>query len=161
MKVGIGYDLHRLAEGRKLIIGGVQIPSVKGLVGHSDADVLLHAICDALLGAAGEGDIGRHFPDDELGYKDISSVELLKKVDSVIRQKGFRINNLDSVVIAEEPRLDPFKEKMQEIIARTLGLAKEQVNIKATTGEGTGAIGRGEAIASTAIVLLEETADRQ
>ncbi len=157
MRVGIGYDLHRLAEGRHLILGGVHIPSVRGLVGHSDADVLLHAVCDALLGAAGEDDIGKHFPDDDLSYKDACSVELLKEVDGLIREKGFRISNIDAVVIAEEPRIEPFKERMRENIAGALGLEKSQVNIKATTAEGTGSVGRGEAIASQAVVLLEKS----
>ncbi|MCX5709781.1 MAG: 2-C-methyl-D-erythritol 2,4-cyclodiphosphate synthase [Candidatus Omnitrophica bacterium] len=147
-RAGIGYDIHRLVEGRKLFIGGVEIPYIKGLLGHSDADVLLHAICDALLGAAGEGDIGEHFPDTDAKYRDISSLELLKSVSALIKKKGFCVNNIDAIVIAQEPSLSTFKKQMGEKIALALGLNKNAVNIKAKTNEGLGEVGRKEAIAA-------------
>lgn len=156
-RIGIGYDIHRLVEGRKLFLGGVEIPYIKGLLGHSDADVLLHTISDALLGALGEGDIGEHFPDTDPKYQGISSSELLKKVAALVEKKGFLITNLDTVVIAEEPVLIPFKKQMQERIAALLGLKTGAVNIKAKTNEGLGEIGKKEAIASYAVVLLRES----
>jgi len=154
-RIGIGYDIHRLVEGRKLFIGGIEIPYIKGLLGHSDADVLIHAICDALLGAVAEGDIGEHFPDTDPKYHNISSTELLKIVAGLIENKGFVINNLDSVVIAQEPVLSPFKKQMQEKIAQILQLKAAEVNIKAKTNEGLGEIGRKEAIACYAVVVIE------
>ena len=154
MKVGIGYDVHRLVEGRRLILGGVEIPFEKGLLGHSDGDVLLHAICDALLGAAGKGDIGRHFPDTNPEYKDISSLVLLEKVKGLIKE--YRINNIDSIIVAQEPKLAPYLEKMKENIAGVLKIDKDKINIKATTTEKLGSIGRGEGIAAYAMVSLEE-----
>jgi 2-C-methyl-D-erythritol 2,4-cyclodiphosphate synthase len=155
-RIGIGYDIHRLVEGRKLFLGGVEIPYIKGLLGHSDADSLLHAICDALLGAAAFGDIGEHFPDTDPKYQDISSIELLKIIAHLIREKGFKIGNIDTVVIAQEPVLFPFKKLMQERIAQALNIEQGFVSIKAKTNEGLGEIGRKEAIACYATVLLIE-----
>jgi 2-C-methyl-D-erythritol 2,4-cyclodiphosphate synthase len=153
-RVGIGYDIHRLIEGRKLFIGGVEIPYIKGLLGHSDGDVLIHAICDAILGALAEGDIGQHFPDTDPKYHNIYSIEILKIVNSLVENKGFVISNIDSVVIAQEPRLLPFKKQMQEIIAKALKIKEDSVNIKAKTNEGIGEIGQIEAIASYAVVSI-------
>lgn len=156
MKIGIGYDIHRTQEGRRLILGGVEIPYVKGLEGHSDADVLLHAVCDAILGALGEGDIGMHFPDTDPKYENVSSLMLLKRVYEIMSSKNFKAHNVDMVLIADEPKIEPFKVTMKENISRILGIDKAQINIKATTSEGVGAIGRGEAMAAHAVVLLEE-----
>ena len=153
MRVGMGYDVHRLVEGRKLILGGVEIPFEKGLLGHSDGDVLLHAICDALLGAAGKGDIGQHFPDTNPEYKDISSLVLLEKVKGLIKE--YRINNIDSIIVAQDPKLAPYLSKMKENIAGVLKIDKDKINIKATTTEKLGSIGRGEGIAAYAMVSLE------
>lgn len=153
-RTGIGYDMHRLAEGRKLFIGGVEIPCIKGLLGHSDADVLLHAVCDALLGAAGEGDIGQHFPDTDPKYDGVSSAELLKTVYNLARKKNFLIVNVDTIVIAQEPVLSPFKKQIQESIAAILNIKEGNVNIKAKTNDGFGEIGRKEAIAAYAVVTL-------
>lgn len=155
MRVGMGYDVHRLTEGRKLILGGVEIPWELGLLGHSDADVLLHAIMDALLGAAALGDIGKHFPDTDPAYKGISSMLLLKHVGALIRQQGYRVENIDATVIAQRPKLAPYIEKMKETIAAALELSSSQVNVKATTEEGLGFTGRGEGIAAQAVCLLE------
>jgi 2-C-methyl-D-erythritol 2,4-cyclodiphosphate synthase len=154
-RIGIGYDIHRLVEGRKLFIGGIEIPYIKGLWGHSDGDLLLHAICDALLGAVAEGDIGEHFPDTDPKYHNISSIELLKTVADLIKNKGFLINNVDSIVIAQEPVLSPFKNQMQEKIAQILQVNAAAVNIKAKTNEGLGEIGKKEAIACYAVVIVE------
>lgn len=154
-RVGIGYDVHRLTEGRKLILGGVEIPYAKGLDGHSDGDVLTHAICDSLLGAVAQGDIGEHFPDRDVVYKDISSLKLLEKVKSNIYNLGHSIVNIDTTIICQEPMLVPFKKKMQDKIAAVLGIDKDRVSIKATTNEGLGFLGRGEAIAAHAVVLLK------
>ncbi len=156
IRIGIGYDLHRLVPDSRLVLGGVEIPYIKGLEGVSDADVLLHALCDALLGAAGEGDIGKHFPTNDPTYKDCSSLELLRKVSDILAQKGFSIVNVDATVVAEEPNLSPFKQKMAYNIARTLGLGPGKVNVKATTTEGLGPEGMGQAISSYAIVSLKE-----
>lgn len=153
-RIGIGYDIHRLVQERKLFIGGVEIPYTKGLLGHSDGDVLLHAICDALLGAISEGDIGEHFPDADPKYYGISSQELLKAVDDLVKKKGFAINNIDTVVIAQEPKLSPFKKQIQQGIAGILKIEKDSVNIKAKTNEGIGEIGRKEAIACYAVVSI-------
>ena len=153
MRVGIGYDVHKLVEGRKLVLGGVEIPFEKGLFGHSDGDVLLHAICDALLGAAGKGDIGQHFPDTNIEYKDILSLILLEKVKGLIKE--YRINNIDSIVIAQEPKLASHLSKMRENIAQVLEIDKDKINIKATTTEKLGPMGRGEGIAAYAMVSLE------
>lgn len=155
IRVGIGYDFHRLVDERKLILGGVEIPAIKGLAGHSDADVVLHAVCDALLGAAGRGDIGQHFPNHDNRYKDISSKELLKAVCSILVKEEWHINNVDVVVIMEEPKIEPFKDRMRSSIAEILKIEDERVNIKATTTEGIGSLGRGEAVAAEAVALIE------
>lgn len=153
-KIGVGYDIHRLVEGRKLFIGGVEIPYIKGLLGHSDADVLLHAISDALLGASGESDIGELFPDTDPKYQNISSVELLRMVVGLIKKKNYEIVNIDSVVIAQEPKLSPFKKRIKENIAGILGIQEDSMNIKAKTNDGIGEEGRKGAISSYAVVLL-------
>lgn len=154
MRVGMGYDVHRLTEGRDMIIGGVEIPYEKGLLGHSDADVLLHAISDALLGAAALGDIGKHFPDTDPAYKGISSLLLLKRVGELIEEKGFLIENIDATIIAQAPKMRPHIDAMRKNIAEALGILVEQVNVKATTEEGLGFTGSGEGISSQAICLL-------
>ncbi len=157
MRIGIGYDIHRLSEEKdKLILGGVEIPYIKGLIGYSDADVLLHAVCDALLGAAALGDIGIHFPDTDPSFKDISSVKLLKEVSKLLAKEKFYIINIDSTLIAEEPKLGPFKVKIRNSMAAILGLKENQVNVKATTSEGYGAIGKGEAMAAFAVASIEK-----
>ena len=156
MRIGFGYDTHKLVQGRRLVLGGVPIDFPKGLFGHSDADVLLHAVMDALLGAAGLGDIGKHFPPTDDAYKDISSVALLERVVSSIKEKGYSVVNVDSSIVCEAPRLAPHIPKMTEITARTLGCTVERVNIKATTEEGLGFIGRGEGISAYAVALLAE-----
>ncbi|WP_422446998.1 2-C-methyl-D-erythritol 2,4-cyclodiphosphate synthase [Thermoanaerobacterium sp. DL9XJH110] len=155
MRIGIGYDAHRLVEGRKLVLGGVEIPFEKGLLGHSDADVLVHAINDALLGAAALGDIGRHFPDSDMKYRDISSLLLLKKVGQLLQQAGFVVVNIDSVICAERPRLAPYIEDMRKNIAETLNIAVEKVSVKATTTEGMGFEGRGEGISAQAVCMIK------
>ena len=154
MKVGIGYDIHRLVEGRKLILGGVEIDYPRGLLGHSDADVLIHAICDGLLGAAGLGDIGRLFPDTDERYRGISSVELLKEVASKVRAEGFSIGNIDATVILQLPKLAALIPRMEERLALVLDIEMDRINIKATTNEGLDATGRGEAIAAWVVVLI-------
>lgn len=159
MRIGTGYDVHRLVENRALILGGVAIPYEKGLLGHSDADVLLHAIMDALLGAAALGDIGKHFPDKDPAYKGISSLELLKKVGELLAAEHYLIGNIDATVIAQQPKLASYMEDMRENIATTLGIAKSQVNVKATTEEGLGFTGSGEGIAAQAVCLLESVGD--
>ncbi|MEN6350591.1 MAG: 2-C-methyl-D-erythritol 2,4-cyclodiphosphate synthase [Syntrophomonas sp.] len=155
MRVGIGYDVHRLEEGRKLVLGGVEIPHSKGLLGHSDADVLLHAICDALLGAAGLGDIGRHFPDSDIKYKDINSLLLLEEVGIKIGAAKYRIVNIDSTIVAQEPRLASHIPRMQSNVSRALSIKPEQVNVKATTTECLGFEGRKEGISAHAVALIE------
>lgn len=156
VRIGQGYDVHRLTGGRKLIIGGVDIPYGLGLLGHSDADVLLHAICDAVLGALGEGDIGRHFPDSDPAYRGISSLKLPREVMSLARARGYRIGNLDATVVAQAPRLAPYIRKMVENIAAACGADVDRVNVKATTTEELGFEGRGEGISAQAVVLLEQ-----
>jgi 2-C-methyl-D-erythritol 2,4-cyclodiphosphate synthase len=156
IRIGIGYDFHRLVDERKLILGGVEIPAIKGLEGHSDADVVLHAVCDALLGAAGKGDIGQHFPNHDGRYKDISSKELLRAVCSILSKEEWRINNVDVMVILEEPKIEPFKNRMRSSIAEVLKIEDDRVNIKATTTEGLGSLGRGEAVAAQAVALIEK-----
>lgn len=156
MKVGIGYDIHRLVTGRKLVLGGVEIPFEKGLFGHSDADVLVHSICDAILGALGKGDIGLHFPDSDPKYKDISSLILLGKVSEIMAEANFQVNNLDSIIIAQSPRLLPYIEEMKKNVSRVVNSSREVINIKATTNEGLGLIGQGEGIAAYTIVSLTE-----
>ena len=154
MRIGTGYDVHKLTENRKLILGGVEIPYEKGLLGHSDADVLIHAIMDAILGAAALGDIGKHFPDSDDAYKGISSVLLLKKVAELIKKEGYEIGNIDSTIIAQRPKLAPYIPTMRDNIANALGISSSQVNVKATTEEGLGFTGEGLGIASQAICLL-------
>ena len=154
MRIGMGYDVHRLVEGRRLIMGGVEIPYEKGLLGHSDADVLLHAIMDALLGAAALGDIGKHFPDTDPAYKGISSIELLKHVGNLLEENRFLIENIDATIIAQAPKMRPHIDLMRENIAAALGIETEQVNVKATTEEGLGFTGSGEGISSQAICML-------
>lgn len=154
MRIGMGYDVHRLVEGRPLIMGGVKIPYEKGLLGHSDADVLLHAIADALLGAAALGDIGKHFPDTDPTYKGISSIILLEKVGQLLDENMFFIENIDATIIAQAPKMRPYIDQMQENIASALKISTEQVNIKATTEEGLGFTGEGLGISSQAICML-------
>lgn len=154
MRIGQGYDVHRLTEGRELILGGVQVPYEKGLLGHSDADVLVHAVMDALLGAAALGDIGTHFPDTDPAYKGISSIKLLKHVGRLLEENNYIIENIDATVIAQRPKLLPYRSQMIDNIASALGIEKNRVNVKATTEEGLGFTGSGEGISSQAITLL-------
>lgn len=156
MRIGHGYDVHRLVEGRDLILGGVKIPYEKGLLGHSDADVLLHAVSDALLGAAGLGDIGRHFPDTDPKYKGADSLELLRQVYRKISEKGYRVGNIDVTMIAQRPKLKDYIPQMQAHIAAAVGTAPDRVNVKATTEEKLGFTGTGEGMACHAVCLLEE-----
>lgn len=156
MRVGMGYDVHRLVEERKLILGGVTIPYEKGLLGHSDADVLLHAIMDALLGAAGLGDIGTHFPDTDEKYKGISSIVLLEYVGKLLDEHLYIIENIDATIIAQKPKMKPYIEQMRKNIAAALEIEEEQINVKATTEEGLGFTGTGEGISSQAICALEK-----
>jgi 2-C-methyl-D-erythritol 2,4-cyclodiphosphate synthase len=155
MRIGIGYDVHRLVTGRRLVLGGVVIPFEKGLLGHSDADVLVHAVCDALLGAAGLGDIGMHFPDHDVKFKDISSLLLLAETKAMIQNRGFSIRNIDTIIFAEIPKIGPFRKEMQENLANTVEVDPDHVNIKATTTEGLGIIGKGEGIGAMSVALLE------
>lgn len=159
MRVGMGYDVHRLVEDRKLIIGGVEIPYEKGLLGHSDADVLLHAVMDALLGAAAMGDIGKHFPDTDAAYKGISSVALLEKVGEMLNKKGFLVENIDATIIAQAPKMRPYIDKMRENIAEALQMDISCVNVKATTEEGLGFTGSGQGISSQAVCMLTSPYD--
>lgn len=154
MRVGLGYDVHKLVSDRPLILGGVTIPYEKGLLGHSDADVLLHAIMDSLLGAAALGDIGKHFPDTDNTYKGISSIELLRHVKSLLDSKGYKIGNIDATIVAQKPKMAPFITKMRENVASVLDTDIDSVNIKATTEEGLGFTGTGEGISSQCICLL-------
>jgi len=156
LRVGIGYDVHRLVENRLLIIGGERIPFEKGLLGHSDADVLLHAIMDAILGAAGEGDIGMHFPDNDIRYKNADSMVLLKTVAEIIESKGYKTENIDAIVVAQEPKLSEYFNLMIRNISNVLGISPQQVNIKATTTEKLGFVGEGNGIEAKAIVLLDK-----
>ena len=160
MRAGIGYDIHRFEEGRPLVLGGIEIAGETGLGGHSDADVLLHAIIDALLGAAGLGDIGRHFPTDHPKWKDARSLDLLARTLVLVREAGFEVGNVDATVIAERPRLAPHIPAMLGRIAAALAVETTRVNLKATTTEGLGAIGRGEGIAAMAVVLLTTDSQR-
>ena len=155
MRVGMGYDVHKLVEGRDLILGGVKIPHTLGLLGHSDADVLLHAIMDALLGAAALGDIGKHFPDTDPQYKGISSIKLLEYVAKLIEEKGYIVENIDATIIAQKPKMRPYIEEMEKNIATALHIDVSQVNVKATTEEGLGFTGSGEGISAQAIASLE------
>jgi 2-C-methyl-D-erythritol 2,4-cyclodiphosphate synthase len=156
VRFGIGYDVHRLAQGRKLILGGVRIPSERGPEGHSDADVLLHAICDAILGAAALGDIGKHFPDTDKKYKNISSLTLLKLVGSMVRKKNWAINNIDSTLILEKPKIAKYVEPMRQRIGKALHISPQVISIKATTHEGLGSFGREEGCAALAIASILE-----
>lgn len=158
MQIGFGFDVHRIVEGRKLILGGVEIPFNKGLFGHSDADVLSHAIADALLGAAALGDIGKHFPDTDTSYKDISSLKLLRLTIELLRKKGFNIMNIDSTVVLENPKIAPYIRDMRENIANALGVRIEVISVKATTTEGLGFAGTGEGASAYAVVLIQKTA---
>ncbi|MFA5142787.1 MAG: 2-C-methyl-D-erythritol 2,4-cyclodiphosphate synthase [Candidatus Omnitrophota bacterium] len=159
MRVGFGYDIHRLVEDRPLFLGGVEIPYIKGLLAHSDGDVVLHAISDAILGAMSLGDIGEHFPNTDPRYKDIHSRELVKKVMEVVKERKTILMNVDAVILAEEPKIYPFKDKMLNELEAMLGIGRDHINIKATTNEGVGSIGRGDAIAAYAVVLLKERGD--
>lgn len=154
MQIGIGYDVHRLVKGRPLILGGVVIPFEKGLQGHSDADVLVHAVCDALLGSVGLGDIGQHFPDTDPRYKDISSLKLLAHTGDLVRQQGYAVQNIDTIIFAEAPTIGPYRETMQKNLAQAVEVAPGCINIKATTTEGLGPIGRGEGIGAMSVVLV-------
>ena len=156
MRIGMGYDVHKLVEGRKLILGGVEIPNEKGLLGHSDADVLLHAIMDALLGAAALGDIGKHFPDTDPAYKGISSIRLLEHVADLLEEHQFLIENIDATIIAQRPKMRPYIDTMRENIAKALKIEADQINVKATTEEGLGFTGSGEGISSQSICMLEK-----
>jgi len=158
-KIGIGYDVHPLTPGRRLVLGGVDIPFDKGLSGWSDADVLTHAIMDALLGAAALGDIGRYFPPGEPQYKDISSLVLLEKVRGELAKNGWRVNNIDATVVAEQPKLRDFIEAMRQQLSQTLGINISQVSVKASTSAGLGFVGRGEGIAAYAVAMLERSED--
>ena len=159
MRVGMGYDVHKLTEGRKLILGGVDIPWEKGLLGHSDADVLIHAVMDALLGAAALGDIGKHFPDTDPAYKGISSIKMLVHVAELLRKQEYAVGNIDATVIAQKPKMAPHIPQMRKNMADALGISESKINIRATTEEGLGFTGRGEGIASQAICLLIEKQD--
>jgi 2-C-methyl-D-erythritol 2,4-cyclodiphosphate synthase len=154
-RIGAGYDVHPVTENRPLILGGITIPYRQGLAGHSDADCLVHAICDALLGAISAGDLGSHFPDSDPQYKDVKSLLLLKMVSEMVKQKGYRITNIDATVVAQAPQLAPYRSQMEETIAQTVEVEEERVNVKATTTEGLGFAGRGEGIAAYAVVLVE------
>jgi 2-C-methyl-D-erythritol 2,4-cyclodiphosphate synthase len=156
MRVGLGFDLHRLVEGRPLVLGGVKMASAKGLAGHSDADVLLHAICDALLGAVGEGDIGLHFPDTDPKWRGASSRLFVKEALATVQKKGYRVVNVDLVVLAETPKLAPYRKRIQKRIADMLSVEPACVNLKAKTMEGIGPVGEGQAIGAWAVVLLDE-----
>lgn len=154
MRIGFGYDSHRLVAGRKLILGGKWVPFERGLLGHSDADVLIHAVCDAILGAVGAGDIGRQFPDTDPAYKDISSILLLERVSVLAAGKGYHVHNVDSTVVLESPKLSPYLDEMAANIAGVLGIAPTQVSVKAKTNEGMGLIGAGQGAAAFAVVIL-------
>lgn len=158
MKIGFGFDVHRIVEGRKLILGGVEIPFNKGLFGHSDADVLSHAIADALLGAAALGDIGKHFPNTDRSYKDISSLKLLRLTNELLRINGYNILNIDSTVVLETPKIAPYIGDMRENIANALGVRIEVISVKATTTEGLGFTGTGEGASAYAVALIQKTA---
>ena len=159
MRIGQGYDVHRLTEGRKLILGGVEVPYEKGLLGHSDADVLVHAVMDALLGAGALGDIGQHFPDSDPRYKGISSIALLEQVGKLLEEEGYLIENIDATIIAQQPKLAPYRPGMAANIARALHLEENQVSVKATTEEGLGFTGSGEGMAAQAVALLARVRD--
>lgn len=155
MRVGLGYDVHRLVPGRPLFLGGVEIPFHKGLLGHSDADVLVHAACDALLGAAGMGDLGQHFPDNDPQYKNIYSIDLLKASYQLVRDQGYRLVNLDALIVAQAPQIAPHRDTMRQTMAAALDCPEDRINIKATTTEGLGFAGTGEGMAAQCVVLLD------
>lgn len=155
MRIGYGYDVHPLGTGRKLILGGIEIPHHKGLLGHSDSDVLVHAVCDALLGAMGEGDLGRHFPSSDPRFKDISSLKLLENVVAKLKKKGYRIINIDTVIVAQAPRLSTFLAAMQKRMADVLGIDPDLINVKVKSGEGLDAVGREEGMTAHAVCLIE------
>ncbi len=154
MRIGTGYDVHRLIAGRPLVLGGVTIPFEKGLLGHSDADVLVHAACDALLGAAGLADIGHHFPDSDARYKNIYSIELLRRTYELVRERGYLLINMDATVFAQAPKLSPHREAMQQTMARAMQVSADQINVKATTTEGLGEVGAGEGMAAMCVALI-------
>ena len=156
MRIGMGYDVHKLTENRDLILGGVKIPWEKGLLGHSDADVLIHAVMDALLGAAALGDIGKHFPDTDPAYKGISSVKLLVHVAELLKEHGYEVGNIDATIIAQKPKMAPHIPQMRKNMAEALGISETKINVKATTEEGLGFTGKGEGISSQAVCLLTE-----
>jgi 2-C-methyl-D-erythritol 2,4-cyclodiphosphate synthase len=156
IRFGFGYDVHRMIVNRKLVLGGVEIPFIKGLLGHSDADVVCHAVCDALLGAAAMGDIGKHFPDTDERFKDISSMVLLKHVGELIRSSNFEIVNIDSTVVLQQPKIAPYIRRMRDNISQALGLQVDQVSVKATTGEELGFIGMGEGAVAYAVVSIQQ-----
>jgi 2-C-methyl-D-erythritol 2,4-cyclodiphosphate synthase len=154
LRIGFGYDIHRLTTGRTLILGGVKIPFEKGLLGHSDADALLHAVCDALLGAAALGDIGKHFPDTDMQFKNISSLELLKRTIALLEQNGFTVGNIDSTLVLEKPKIFPYVDQMKQNISQATGIALNAISIKATTNEQLGSLGAGEGVAAYAIAMI-------
>lgn len=156
MRIGIGYDCHKLVHGRRLILGGVEIPYEKGLFGHSDGDVLIHAICDAILGAISQKDIGFHFPDDDVSYFGISSKIILSRCLDMLKERGYRILNIDSVVVAQKPKISPFREKIVESLSKIIGLEEEKISVKAKTTEGLGFVGKEEGIEAYAVVLIEK-----
>ena len=156
MRVGVGYDVHRLVEGRKLFLGGIEIPYHKGLLGHSDGDVLIHAICDAILGAMGEGDIGTHFPDTDKSIQGIESTKILTHVANLVREKGYTVVNIDAVVAAQEPKIAPVRDSMRKSLAETIGIHMDRISVKGKTTEGLGFAGRKEGIEVYAVALLDE-----
>ena len=156
MRVGVGYDVHQLVEGRKLFLGGIEIPFHKGLLGHSDGDVLIHAICDAILGAIGEGDIGTHFPDSDPSIRGIESTKILAHVASLVRKKGYTVVNIDAVIAAQEPKIAPLRDTMRKSLAATIGISIDRISIKGKTTEGLGFVGRKEGIEVYAVALLDE-----
>jgi 2-C-methyl-D-erythritol 2,4-cyclodiphosphate synthase len=155
MRIGYGYDVHPLGPGRKLILGGIDIPHSKGLLGHTDSDVLVHAVCDALLGAMGEGDLGRHYPSSDSKYKGLSSLKLLEDVMTKLKAKGYRVGNIDTVIVAQAPRLGPHLAAMQKKMAEAAGLDPDQVNLKVKSGEGLDAVGKDEGMTAHAVCLIE------
>jgi 2-C-methyl-D-erythritol 2,4-cyclodiphosphate synthase len=156
MRIGIGYDIHRLVEERKLFLAGVEIPYIKGLISYTDGDVVLHAIADAILGGLSMGDIGQHFPNTDPSLKEMPSSEMIRKILDMAESKNYRVNNVDTMIIAEEPKIQPFRDAMVDALSDMLKIGKDRINIKATTNEGVGSIGRGDAIAAYAVVTLEE-----
>ena len=160
MRVGVGYDVHQLVEGRRLFLGGIEIPFHKGLLGHSDGDVLIHAICDAVLGAIGEGDIGTHFPDSDNAIKGIESAKILLHITSLARKKGYTIINIDAIVVTQEPKIAPIRDKIRKSLATIIGIDADRISIKGKTTEGLGFVGRREGIEVHAVALLEKSGDK-